>query len=266
MRGLTSLIKICIKIKSVNICRYTGGKYRLGKYISASILDYEKRYDELHGTGEPRPYFEPFVGMGGVMREIPETRIRKGTDLNPDVVGMWSSLQTGWIPPLEVTEELYNHVRDEVPMGDPRRGIIGFGASYSGYYFSKFMPTVYPGSRRNVMKFYPKMASVEFLESKSYENYLDIENHMIYCDPPYAGSTGNTGKKSRFLNQFDNEKFWEDMRQLCKKNLVFISEGSAPSDFHQIWEKEVITRMAGKGIEKRKTRYERVFVHESQII
>lgn len=54
------------------------------------------------------------------------------------------------------------------------------------------------------------------------------------------------------------------MRHLCKNSLVFISEGTSPPDFKVVWEKETLSRMAGKGVEKRKVRHERLHIHESQ--
>jgi len=206
--------------------RYAGGKYRLGRHIADSIDRYENMYDYCHGVTQKRDYFEPFVGMCGVMRHIKSDRKRIGCDLNLDVIAMWKALQRGWVPPMEVTEEEYNNLRDNVPEGDPSRGIVAHGASWGGYFFSK----------------------------------------SIYCDSPYADSIGATGKKSRFLNQFDHERFWENVRHLCKENLVFVSEGTAPKDFKPIWEKETLSRMAGKGIEKRRVRNERLYVHESQYI
>lgn len=246
--------------------RYAGGKYRLGRYIAKNIEDYEQMYDMKNNITRRRPYLEPFVGMCGVMRHIHTNRRRVGCDLNLDVIAMWKSLQEGWEPPMEITENEYNRLRDDVPEGDPSRGIVAHGASWGGYYFSKYMPDIYPGCRRNVMKFFPLVSDVDFKDGGCYTKFLDVKGYTIYCDSPYANSIGATGKKSRFLNQFDHDKFWEDMRHLCKHNLVFISEGIAPDDFRIIWEKETLSRMAGKGIEKRKVRSERLYVHESQFI
>lgn len=246
--------------------RYAGGKYRLGKHIAASMRDYEVKYDAKNGIDEDRPYFEPFVGMCGVMRHVSNKRKRIGCDLNLDVIAMWKSLQNGWEPPSEITEEMYNHLRDNVQEGDPSRGIVAHGASWGGYYFSKYMPGIYPGCRRNVMKFFPLVKDVEFKEGCCYTNFLDLEGYTIYCDSPYANSIGATGKKSRFLNRFDHDGFWENMRVLSKNNLLFVSESVAPDDFKIIWEKETLSRMAGKGVEKRRVRTERLYVHESQFI
>ena len=246
--------------------RYAGGKYRLGRHIAKRIEEYENAYDRNSGLEQKRPYFEPFVGMCGVMRHISPNRTRVGCDLNVDVIAMWQALQRGWDPPMDVSEKDYERLRDEVAAGDPSRGIVAHGASWGGYFFSKYMPDIYPGCRRNVMKFLPLLQDVQFKSGRCYTNFLDLEGYTIYCDSPYANSIGATGKKSRFLNQFDHEQFWNNVRHLCKKNLVIVSEGTAPDDFRVIWEKDALSRMSGKGIEKRRLRKEHLYVHESQYI
>ena len=60
---------------------------------------------------------------------------------------------------------------------------------------------------------------------------FDKSNFLIYCDPPYKGNN----LSSKFFIEFDSEKFWEVMREWSKKNIVVISESTAPKDFKQIW-------------------------------
>lgn len=114
--------------------RYAGGKYRLEKHIARPIEEYEEGYDTHNLTTRKRPYFEPFVGMCGVMRHIGSGRKRVGCDLNLGVIAMWKGLQNGWEPPEKVTEDLCNHLRDDVPEVDPSRGIAAHGASWGGYF------------------------------------------------------------------------------------------------------------------------------------
>ena len=72
---------------------------------------------------------------------------------------------------------------------------------------------------------------------ESYEN-LDFENCLIYCDPPYQGTTGyKTGT-------FDHDKFFEWCREQAKKNIVFVSEYKAPDDFECVWKGGIKTNFA----------------------
>ena len=73
----------------------------------------------------------------------------------------------------------------------------------------------------------------------SYEN-LDFENCLIYCDPPYQGSTPyKTGS-------FNHEHFFNWCMEQAKKNVVFVSEYKAPDDFIEVWSGDVLTCFASK--------------------
>ena len=80
------------------------------------------------------------------------------------------------------------------------------------------------------------------------------EDDVIYADPPYAN-------KSDYGVAFDNEEFWEWCRK-PRRPLLIISEYSAPSDFVEIWAKQVTCAMSSNGEVSRPI--ERLFVHKSQ--
>ena len=61
---------------------------------------------------------------------------------------------------------------------------------------------------------------------------------MIYCDPPYADTTGYSG-----VDAFDSSKFWDVMREWSKTNTVYVSEFNAPADFEAVWEKPYKVQM-----------------------
>lgn len=72
---------------------------------------------------------------------------------------------------------------------------------------------------------------------ESYEN-LDFENCLIYCDPPYQGTSGyKTGA-------FNHEKFFEWCRRQALKNIVFVSEYNGPDDFECVWKGEIKTNFS----------------------
>ena len=90
--------------------------------------------------------------------------------------------------------------------------------------------------RGNLIKQSNLISSVEFI-CESYEN-LSFNNCLIYCDPPYQGSTPyKTGT-------FDHEKFFEWCREQAKNNIVFVSEYNAPDDFIEVWSGEVKTNFS----------------------
>lgn len=81
------------------------------------------------------------------------------------------------------------------------------------------------------------------------------DDDVIYADPPYAGKTD-------YGVAFDNVEFWQWCRQ-PRRALLIISEYSAPSDFVEIWAKQVTCAMSPNGEVGRPI--ERLFVHKSQV-
>ena len=81
------------------------------------------------------------------------------------------------------------------------------------------------------------------------------EGDVIYADPPYANKSG-------YGVRFDNAEFWEWCRQ-PRRALLIISEYSAPSDFVELWAKQVTCSMSQNGEVGRPI--ERLFVHKSQM-
>ena len=82
------------------------------------------------------------------------------------------------------------------------------------------------------MKQLPNIIGVEFLHS----SYQDLEippNSLIYCDPPYEGTT-------KYKDGFNHAEFWEWCRDKTKQgHLVYVSEYKAPDGFICVWSKEV---------------------------
>lgn len=112
----------------------------------------------------------------------------------------------------------------------------------------------YDESIRNILKQTLHIQDVEF-KCVDYTYYKDLKNTVIYCDPPYQGTTQYDYNKS-----FDYEKFWSWVRELSKDNIVLVSEYNAPDDFNCIYEKTLTTTL-DKNSRKKDT--EKLFVHSS---
>ena len=67
------------------------------------------------------------------------------------------------------------------------------------------------------------------VSTDDYRNYVYHDGDVVYCDPPYAGTTG-------YGREFDNEAFWQWCR--TRDFPVYVSEYRAPEDFISIWCKE----------------------------
>jgi DNA adenine methylase len=104
--------------------QYLGGKSKIRKEVS-SFLESIRKPNQV--------YLEPFVGGGWVLQEMTGERI--ASDGNIALIAMYKALQDGWIPPNEVSEELYRTylVKSKTPdNSDPLTAFIGFGCSFGG--------------------------------------------------------------------------------------------------------------------------------------
>jgi DNA adenine methylase len=211
---------------------YQGGKGRLGEriYNVIKLVENDIVKDNI------LPYFEPFVGMGGVMRHFANENDRElyASDLNKDLILMWKALQKGWKPPLSCSLKEYNRLKDSP--SSAKRAFIGIVASYGTVFFNGYRLN-YTDKKdylregyNSLMKVVPMMKNVDFMKSTSYDEW-DPKGYLIYCDPPYI----NNKLKSKYFQKFDHNYFWDVMRKWSKNNIVIISETMAPNDFKEIW-------------------------------
>ena len=225
--------------------KYMGSKNRIAKHILPIML--EHRTDDM-------TWVEPFVGGANMIDKVKGKRI--GADFNEYVISLFTGIQNGFIPPNTVTEDEYRNARLN-RLVTPLVSFIGFGCSYSGKWFggyargntSKGEPRNYClESKNNILKQSKNLNGVKFINC-SYQDLEIPENSLIYCDPPYEGTT-------RYKDGFDHLDFWEWCRQKSKEgHQVFVSEYNAPDDFECLWQKEVnnsLTKNTGakKGVEK----------------
>jgi site-specific DNA-adenine methylase len=226
---------------------YQGGKARLGRRIHDVILLVEDGI--LYEDDEIPTYFEPFVGMGGVMRHFgkDDDRPLRASDISPDMIEMWRALQNGWTPPRSCSKEKYEQMKKALPSAD--RAFIGTVASWGGNWFDSYRLKYQPKGKdfmgegyRSLMAMRSSMENVTFLDAQSYDKF-NPQGMTIYADPPYKGNKlGNSNFRT-----FNHEKFWDVMRDWSRDNIVVISESSAPKDFKKIWSaKSTIAHSPGK--------------------
>ena len=174
---------------------------------------------------------------------------------------MLRAVQNGYELPDTVSEEQYRYIKEHRDDDKALSGFVGFACSFSGKWFGSYAR----GSSRNyaadgkhsMMRKMQGLQNAEFL-CMDYRDVPIPENAVVYADPPYAGTTGYT------VGKFDSAEFWEYMRVLSEKHLVFISEQTAPEDFIPIWEKE-LKRNICRDVDKRFEVTEKLFVHQSRI-
>ena len=211
--------------------RYFGGKQRIANELIPII-------DLLRGD---RTYFEPFVGGANVITRVEGGR-RVASDVVPELINMYKALQTGWQPPGQLSREEYDQIK-AMTEPHPLKAFAGFGCSFAGKYFGGYASSGernYAANAASSLKTKVKgMADVEFYHG-DYRSF-DPTNCLIYCDPPYNGTTSYSA-----AGKFNSESFWAICRWWALDNTVLVSEYDAPSDWTVLWEKSVKTDIRGK--------------------
>ena len=192
-------------------------------------------------------YVEPFVGGANLIDKV-QHPYKIGADCNRYLIALLQYVQAGGQLPEEITKEEHQKVKEQMDSyPDWYVGFVGFICSYSGRFMAGYV-------RNNVLK---KSGKVEHYQKEHINNLLkqnlsdttfiysdyrslDIpDNSVIYCDPPYSGTTG-------YKDAFDSEAFWDWCRQMkAKGHQIYISEYNAPSDFACIWQKDQNKNLGG---------------------
>jgi len=209
--------------------KYMGSKNRIAKHILPIML-------KNRGN---RIWIEPFVGGGNMIDKVDGERI--GADSNKHCIAALKTIRDSvhLIPKnnKEFTEEDYKLLKN--PDSDYIfKGFAGFAYSYSGKWLGgwcrdKERRRDYVNeSYKNAIKQSPNLQGVTLIVSEFFN--LDIPpKSIIYCDPPYQGTT-------KYKVKFDHELFWEWCREKHNEgHIIYVSEYAAPKDFKCIWEKPI---------------------------
>ena len=188
---------------------------------------------------------------------------RIGNDSNEYLIQFWKELQNGWNP-LEVnmSKELYKEIKENKEKY-PKHivALAGLCATYNAKWFGGYAGIVrtkigtdrnyYDEAIRNGLNQIEKIRDVKF----TYMNYINtiIQNALVYCDPPYKGTT-------KYKDDFDHDEYWDWVRKMSENNIVLCSEYVAPEDFKCIWSKELTTTLDKSS---RSKSVEKLFILES---
>ena len=215
---------------------YHGGKQRIGAQI-AEIIGMIASYLETEKEQEFIGYCEPFCGMLGVYKHIPDYLgddcLYFAGDTNKNVIAMWKQAQKGWKPPSFVSESQYNTLK---------KGKVSALAGYAGHQYS-YMGETFMGyapkygknpdsskASKNVVEIAKKLKQAKF-SAGSYKQYGRLKGFIIYCDPPYE----STSIRYKDKDSFCISDFYDWCRCMSQENLVIVSGYTAPSDFTEIW-------------------------------
>jgi DNA adenine methylase len=212
--------------------KYMGSKNRIAKYILPIMLK-ERKDDQW--------WVEPFVGGGNIIDKVCGNRL--GSDSNKWVIDALISIRDHVLElpknNTEFTEDDYKLLRKN---DSTIKGYAGFAFSYGGKWLGGWRRDSI-GKRdyvaeayKNALKQSPHLQNVVLVN----KNYLELEipeNSLIYCDPPYQGTT-------EYRDNFDHTIFWDWCRNKSKEgHIIFVSEYKAPNDFTCVWSKTIVSSL-----------------------
>lgn len=245
--------------------RYHGGKQLSGRRLANYMFEFLSTKDTVDG------YCEPFCGMLGVYRHMyPLLNADKTNDnvtflagdINASVIAMWQKAQQGWTPPVTCTEDEFMKLKYDGQVS-AEKGFLGHQLSFGGVYFASYIgryggQTFHQGAARRVREIAMSMPKIQF-QNTEYDQYSNLKNFIIYCDPPYKNTTQRYQNELREAITFNHDKFWDWVRLMSKNNTIFVSEYGAPDDFVNIADEFRLKAIDGKHTKDT----EKLFVHDS---
>jgi len=222
--------------------KYMGSKNRHAKHIVPFLTQHKDK-----------PFVDPFVGGGNILDKIKTEGV--GSDINPYVIQALKTIRDDLnrLPKnnTEFTEADYKAMRGS---GDALEGYAAFALSYGGKEWGGWRRDR-TGTRDYVAEAYRNAVK----QSKGLQNktlhccaFSEIyipSNAVVYCDPPYKGTTG-------YKHNFNHKLFWQWCERIANRGVpIYVSEYNAPEGWQCVWQKEVNNTLvkdtgAKKGIEK----------------
>lgn len=240
--------------------KYVGSKNKIAKYI-VPILQ------KIINSNGIQKYIEPFCGGCNVIDKIKCNKlIAYDNDIIPISIfkHYTERPQDLEILPNNLTKDFYYYIRDTKEFPDwYRSSILLFGSYnsrvYGGCYGAQAITK--DGNVRNyyqeaINNFQDQLKSLPKIKfSRRDYRKIKASKSLIYCDPPYQEGIG-------YKDNFYHEEFWNWVRKNLLKNIIVVSENSAPEDFVCIWQQETTSSMNNRNkIDK----VEKLFIHKSQI-
>ena len=209
--------------------KYMGSKKRIAKELNSIMQPYYNDY----GT-----FVDAFCGGGNLIKEITHPN-RIAYDINEYVIAYFNALKNGWLPPKDVSEELYKDIKNNKEKY-PKELLcfVGFSCSFASKWFGGYARDrvcnrnfANEGYNYAVKKDLPYINPITFIHS-DYRNITFTEPSIIYCDPPYKNCTG-------YRDKFLHDEFYTWLLERKKDgHKLFISEYEMPHDFTCIWSKD----------------------------
>lgn len=227
--------------------QYLGGKSRIAKQIS-----------EILNNNKEETFISLFCG-GCSIESLIDSKNKILNDFHPYVIACFKAVQEGRVFPDIVDEDEYKRVKSNIDEDPALSGFIGFGCSFGGKWWGGYARQTKGlnyalTAKRSINKKMLGLKYATFL-NRDYRSVEIPDGSLIYCDPPYKGTTDYSNSKA-----FCHDEFWNYIRELSKNNKVFVSEISAPDDFVSVWQKNFTRNLDARVVFNS---VEKLFVHKS---
>ena len=211
--------------------QYFGGKAKL----APKIVPVLQAYADTHAG-----YWEPFCGALNTFVKV-KHEVKIASDACSPLIELYWHIQLGCELPEVVTEDDYAHAK----RGECEpwyQAFVGFGCSFAGKWFGGYARRARGDNscsfsaiaKRSLrQKFYDMGdGNVTFLKATYDTELMDIDcaeggfngpAWLIYCDPPYAGTTGYGA-----VGKWDAATFWAWARRQARVHTVLVSEYACP--------------------------------------
>lgn len=227
-----------------------GGKFRQSKAICEVLKPY---------ITPDTIYIEPFCGgMWSAARVAKELKPGKMilNDINKPLMLLWEKcLEDGcdWLPvDAETVEREYQGYKARQDENDPLTAWYGIALSFGGKWFGGVARNSrikrdygYESQRSGTAKKIQYLRGVDCVLCNSSYTDVDIpDKAVVYLDPPYEGRT-----KAHHFDSFNYDEFWQWVRKLSKRCVVFASCFDCPKDFETVyeWGDTVVRHLNSKG-------------------
>lgn len=150
------------------------------------------------------------------------------------LITLYRAWLTGWRPEA-VSEEDYKQIRARQDPNDPYTALAGFGLSYGGKWFGGYARDKKNGRDflRTATKSLNRVLNACEGVTFSALDFDDVEVHpgdMVYCDPPYRGTT-----PYGYFDGFDVARFDLACERWARMGAdVFVSEYVAPPNTEEV--------------------------------
>ena len=235
--------------------QYMGSKNRFAKELVPII--------ESYITIETKGYLEPFVGGANMIDKINCDK-KYGCDLNEYLIELLKHIQQGIsdIPDFILKDDYINVRNNKENYPIWYQGLIGFcsfGNKFWNGYASNGKEDI-TGERtksyfKSIKEQSSKIKDIMF-KNCSFQDVKNIKGYVIYCDPPYKGTTKYK------TDPFPYDEYYDWCRKMSKNNIVICSEYWMPNDFECIWEKETKANLScnRKSNDESNKRTEKLFI------